>query len=114
MDRIALAQHLEQFEPGAHHCGRQRVREKVRTRPLAQQRDDLLTAGREPAHGTAERLAQRTGDDIDLSAHIELFGHAAARLAHHAGRVALVHHHQRVVLLGQFANLVHRGDVAVH
>ena len=37
-----------------------------------------------------------------------------ARCAHHAGRVALVHHDEGVVLLGQVTYLVHGGHVAVH
>ena len=37
-----------------------------------------------------------------------------ARLSHHASGVALVDHHQRIVFLGQVADFVYRGDVAVH
>ena len=37
-----------------------------------------------------------------------------AGLSHHACRVALIHHNECVVFLGQVANLVHRCHVAVH
>ena len=48
------------------------------------------------------------------AAYVVELRHAAAGLAHDACRVAFVHHYERVVLVGQFRNLVHRGYVAVH
>ena len=49
-----------------------------------------------------------------LTAQVVEFGDAAAGFAQHARRVALVHHHQRVVFLGQRADLVQRRGIAVH
>ena len=37
-----------------------------------------------------------------------------SRRADYAGRVGFVHHNQSVVLLSQFANLIHRSYIAVH
>ena len=114
MQLVAFGEHPEHFDRGSHDGGGQRIGEEVGTRPLAQHVDDLLAARGEAAHGAAEGLAQRAGQDVHLAAQVVEFGDAAARFAQHAGRVALVHHHQRVVLLGQCADLVERCGVAVH
>ena len=71
-------------------------------------------AGREAAAGAAERLAEGRGDDVDAADDPAVLGRAAAGRAEEAGGVAVVHHHQRVVPLGQVADLVERRDVAVH
>ena len=52
--------------------------------------------------------------DVDAAVAAVLLGDAAAGRSDHAGGVALVHHHQGVILLSEVADLVHRGDVAVH
>ena len=93
---------------------RQRVGEEVGPRALAQELDDLAPARREAAGGAAERLAQRGGDDVDAPGDAAVLGRAAAGLAEEAGGVAVVHHHERVVALGQVADLGERRDVAVH
>ncbi len=111
---VALAEHAEHLDSGSHHGGRQRVGEKIGARTLAQHVDDLLAARREPPHGTSEGLAQRAGQDVDLSAQVVKFGDAAARLAQNTGRMALVDHHQSVVFLSQGADLVQRSGIAVH
>ena len=111
---VALAEDLEQFDAGAHHGRGQRVGEEVGPRPLPQHVDDLAAARRKSAHGAAESLAQRTGQDVDLAAQIVKFRDAAPRSAQHAGRVAFVDHHQRVVLPRQAADLVQRSGIAVH
>ena len=97
-----------------HDGGSHGVGEEVRTRTLAEHIDDLLRAGRETAHRTAERLAERTGEDVNLAVAVELFCHAVSCRAHHACGVAFVHHHKSVILLGKLTNLVHRSHVAVH
>ena len=76
--------------------------------------DDLLPAGGEAAHGAAEGLAEGAGEDVDAAVAAELLGDAVAGRADDTGGVALVDHHQGVVLLREVADLVHRGDVAVH
>jgi len=87
---------------------------EVRARTLAQHVDNLLAAGGETAYRAAEGFAQRTGQDIDLSAQVVEFGDTATGLAQHACRVALIDHHQRIVFLGQLADLIQRSGVAVH
>ena len=52
--------------------------------------------------------------DIDTAVEIEFFSNSMASLADHARGVALVHHHEGIIFLGKLANLVHRGDIAVH
>ena len=69
---------------------------------------------RESAYGAAEGLAEGAREDVDAAVAVELLGDAVARLADNAGAVALVDHHEGVVFLGEVADLVQRGDVAVH
>ena len=109
-----MLEHAEELDAGTYHCGRQRVREEVGTRTLAQHVDDLGMARREAAHGAAEGLAQRARQDVNLAAQTVQLGDAAARLAQHSSRVALVNHNHRVILVGQSADLVQRGGIAVH
>ena len=114
MEGVAFAEHLEELDPSRDDHRGQGIGEEVGARTLAQHVDDLLAAGGESAHGAAEGLAQGAGVDVDSAVAAELLGDAAARLSDHAGAVALVHHHQGVVFLREVADLVHRGDVAVH
>ena len=114
MQGIALLEHLEHLDTRGHDHRRQRIGEKVRTGTLAQHVDNLLPAGGETAHGAAESLSERARENIDPAIAVELLRHAAAAGAYHTGRMALIHHHQGVILLGQVADLVHRGHVAVH
>ena len=111
---VALREHLKGLDPGADHGRGQRVREKVGTRTLAQHVDDLPAAGGESAYGASECLAERTREDVHLPAQVVEFGDAAARFAQHARRMALVDHHQRVVLFRQSADPIERCGVAVH
>ena len=111
---IALGEHPEHLDPGTYDSGGQRVGEEVGARTLAQHVDDLPAAGGEAAYGTAEGLAQRAGQDVDLAAPVVEFRDAAAGFAQHACRVALVDHDQSVVFLGQGAYFVERGGIAVH
>ena len=70
--------------------------------------------GREAAAGAAERLAERGGHDVDAAGDAAVLRRAAAGLAEEAGGVAVVDHDERVVALGQVADLGERRDVAVH
>ena len=74
----------------------------------------FLASGGETAHRTAEGFTERAGVEIDTSVGFEEFRHAAAGFTHHAGRVALVDHHEGVVLLGKIADFVERGYITVH
>ena len=114
MQGVALFQYLERFESGAHDGGSHRVGEQVGAAALTEHVDNFLAAGGEATHGTAEGLAQRAGIDVDAAVRAEELAHAVTRGAHNAGRVALVHHDEGVILFGQIAYLVHRGYVAVH
>ena len=111
---VALVEHPEHLEACSDNCGSHRVGEEVGTRALTQHVDYLLGAGCETSHGAAERFAQRTGEDVDPAVCVELLCHTAATFADNAGAVALVDHHQGVILLGQIADLVDRCHIAVH
>ena len=111
---VAFAQHAKHFDSGADDGRGQRVGEEVGARTLAQHVDDLPAAGGEAAYGAAEGLAQRARQDVDLAAAVVEFGDAAAGFTQHACRVALVDHDQSVVFLGQGADFVERGGIAVH
>ena len=79
-----------------------------------EQVDDLVARRREAARRAAERLAQRGSEHVDLVHHPVVLGRAPAGGAQEAGGVAVVDHHQRIVLLGQGRDLVQFRDVAVH
>src|SRR5262249_36261307 len=72
------------------------------------------SAAGKAAAGTAERLAERTGNNIELAVHPAVFGHSPAGFADKAGGVALVAHHQRVVFFCQRNNFIHLRNGAVH
>ena len=114
MELIPLPKHLEELDAGADDHRRQRVGEEIRAGALAEHLDDFLAACGESADGSAECFAERTSEDVDAAIAAKLLGDAVAGGADDAGAVALVHHHQGVVLLGEVADLVHRSDVAVH
>src|SRR3954454_5363971 len=85
-----LARAAEQIEHGDRCTGdrrRDRVRKEIRTRPLPQDRDDLLLAGREATCGAAERLAEGRRHHVDALRDAEVLGRAAPRLADEAARV---------------------------
>jgi len=111
---VALVKNLKEFYSGCAEHGRQGVAEEVRTAPLTEHLDDLLASGGESAYRAAEALAEGAGMDVDASVEAELLGDSAAGGADDACGMAFVHHHESVVLLGQIADLVHGGDVAVH
>jgi hypothetical protein len=81
---------------------------------LSQQLDDLFAARGKAARSSTERLAQGAGDDIDSIDHVVIFMRAAARLAHEAGRMAVVDHHRRIVPVRQIADGRQIGDQPVH
>ena len=114
MELVGFLEHLEHLEAGADDHRREGVGEEVRAGTLAEEVDDLLAAGRESADGTAEGFAEGAREDVDAAVAVELLGDSVARLADDTGAVAFVDHHEGVILLGEIADLVHRGDVAVH
>ena len=52
--------------------------------------------------------------DVYAAVEPEFFGNSASGLAHHAGRMALVNHHEGIVFFRQITYLVHWSDIAVH
>ena len=52
--------------------------------------------------------------DVYAAIEVEEFRNSPAPLADDAGAMALIYHHEGVVLLCQVADFVHGGDVAVH
>ena len=75
---VALLQQVEHRQRGGGDHRRQAVAEQVRPRALAQPLDDLLAAAGVAARCTAERLAQRAGDDVDAVHHAVQFVGALA------------------------------------
>src|SRR6266542_2881840 len=105
---------LETGQGGGDQRRRERVREEVRPGALAQEGHDLASGGREAATGAAQGLAERGGHDVHASGDPAVLGRAAPGGAEEARRVAVIHHHERVVSLRQPADLGERREVAVH
>ena len=105
---------LERGERPGGHRGGDGVGEQVGPRPLAQQVDDLAVGADVAARRAAERLAEGAGEDVDAVHDPEELRGAAAARADEADGVRVVDHDQRVVPLGQVADLVQRGEGAVH
>ena len=114
MQGVALGQDLEHLDGRRGDHRGDGIGEEIRAGTLTEHVDDLFPAGGETTYGATEGFAKGAGKDVDAPVAVELLGYAAAGLADYAGAVALVHHHQGVILLGQVADLVHRGDIAVH
>ena len=64
------------------------------------------------ARRSAQRLAQRAGENIDL--HAGPVRRAAALRPDEAGGVAVIHHDQGVMAVGQRADLAQLGEIAIH
>ena len=114
MKLVAFLEHLEHLDAGGHDHRRQRVGEEIRTGALAEHIDDLLAACGESADGATERLAEGACEYVNAAIAVILLCDSVAGLADNAGGMALINHHEGVILLGQLANLVHRSDVAIH
>jgi hypothetical protein len=91
---------LQGFERAGRDGGRDRVGEQVGTGPLPEQVDDLLVGGDVTAGGTAERLAEGAGENVDPVHHPEPLRRAAAAVADEPDGVAVVDHHHGAELLG--------------
>ena len=105
---------LNGLERGRADGGGQGVGEEVGAAALAQQIHDGLARGGVAAGGAAHGLAEGAGDDVDPAHDAAVFGGAAAMLTHKAHGVAVVHHGQRVKLLGQVADALEICDIPVH
>ena len=93
---------------------RERIGEEIGPRPLPEQIDDRLRRGDEAAHAAAERLAEGAGDDVDAIARAGQRRRAAPLFAEMPGGVAVVDQHHRAVAVGERADLLQLGDIAVH
>ena len=111
---VRLLEQVERGERAGDDRRRERVREQVRPRALAQQVDDLAPRRHVAAGCAAQRLAERPGVDVDPVGDAAELGRPAAVLADEADRVRVVDEHQRAELVGQVADLGERRDVAVH
>jgi hypothetical protein len=110
---VTLFHKIDRGDSGGANGRRQRVGEQIGSRPLAQQVDDGLRPGDVAADGTAKRLAERAGEDLDPF-HAEMVRRAAALWSHEARGVAVVDHDDGIVTLCQRGDLRQRGEVAVH
>src|SRR5579883_160416 len=105
---------IDRRERAARDGSRQRVGKELRTRPLYQRIDQCGASGYEAAGGAAERLAQRTGDDVDPAFQAEVLDRAASGLAHHAGTVRIVDDCDGAVFLSQLDDLRKFCQAAFH
>ena len=105
---------FQRLEGGGADGGSHRVGEQVRTAALAQQVHDLPAGGGVAAGGAAQSLAKGAGQDVDPALHTAELRGAAAGGAHKAHGVAVVHHDQSTELIGQIADALQVGDIAVH
>src|SRR5262249_56047018 len=99
---------------GGEKGGGGAVREGVRPRARAEERDDLLAPRDVAAARAADRLAERPGDDVDLLADAVMLRCPPAAGPDDADRARVVDHDERVVPLREAADLAERAGVAVH
>ena len=66
------------------------------------------------AAGAAQRLAQRTRDDIDPAHHSAMLMCSASRLADETGRMRVVDHDNRIIPVGQIADLIQLRNRPIH
>ena len=103
---------IDGLEAGADDGRRQGVGEEIGPGPLAHQVDDGLGRRDIAAGRAAQRLAQRAGEDIGL--HARPVRRAAALRADEAGGVAIIDHHQRIMGIGELADIRQLGEIAIH
>src|SRR5699024_11418821 len=89
------------------------VGEQVRAPLLAQQRHDLGAPGDVAAARAAQRLAEGAGVDVDPVRDPEVLRGPGTGGPHEPHGVGAVDHHQPPVLLGQTADPLQGGEVAV-
>ena len=107
-------QEVEGRQAGAHDGRSEGVGEEVGAGPLPEQVDHLPRPGHEAARGAAQGLAQGGGEHVDAPLHAEVLGRAAAGAPHEPGGVRVVDEHHGAVAVGDGADLVEPGQVAVH
>src|SRR5690606_5006052 len=91
-----------------------RVGEQVGATALPEPVDDLAPAAGEAAGSPAQGLAKGARQDVDPVHDAARFVTAAPVVAYETNGVAVVNHHQGVVLVGQVADGFQVGDDAVH
>src|SRR6202140_3700224 len=85
-----MLEQVKYLERSTHNRRSNRVREQIRTRPLPQQVHNLSPrAGVTPA-GSAQRLAERSRDDVNTPHHAVVLVGATAVVAHESDRVGLI------------------------
>src|SRR5690348_16622312 len=88
--RGRLAEHIQYGDGSAGDGGSEAIGEEIGPAPLAQHLDHLFLSAGEAAAGAAERLAQRSGNNIYPPHDPTVLVCPAARLAEEAGGMALV------------------------
>src|SRR6185437_14769370 len=71
-------------------------------------------SARETTACAAQCLAQRSGDDVDSALYSAELGRPSSTVANEADGMGVVHHNQRVVLVGKITNGPELGDVTIH
>ena len=90
-----------------------RRRKQKRPRAVIKIIDQIARAA-DVAAESADCLRQGSNLNVDASVHRKMIDRAASLAAEDAGRVRVVDHHDRAVLLGRFAQAGQRADVAIH
>mmetsp|Transcript_65596 Transcript_65596/g.140220 ORF Transcript_65596/g.140220 Transcript_65596/m.140220 type:complete len:358 (+) Transcript_65596:63-1136(+) len=115
LDQVGVrTQHPKDFQRSAGDGGCQGVREQIGAGLVPQHVDEDLGAGGVAAGGAAESLAQSAVDNVHLPAHSAQLRRAPPSSPQETCGVALVYEDLGVILLGYGADLLQRGDVAVH
>ena len=76
--------------------------------------DDGTASAGVAAAGTTQGFAERSGDDVDATHHITVFGSASPGAAHETDSMRIVDHDEGIVFVGQITDRLEIGDVAVH
>ena len=110
----ARAQQIDRLHAGRDDRGGERIRKEIGSAPLPQERDDLFPTAGEPARGTTECFAQGGSNDVHPLGDAEELRCSSTRLTHETGRVSIIHHHQRLVSIGELTDGVERSEGSVH
>src|SRR5438477_10481887 len=83
---------------------RDAVREKIRTRSLPQELDDVLTRAGKSATGATESLPQSASNRVDFAHHFTIFIRTASCLSTNSVWVCIIYHHHRAIIFGQISD----------
>ena len=68
----------------------------------------------ESTNSTTKSFTQSSGNHISFAYTVVLFGNTATCSTNNTCRVTFVNHHQSIILVGQFHNLIHWRSISIH